>query len=246
MGCASSASSSPVHAICKKAFQHQSTIDEVALRSAMQGMDASRLNEKESPYGWTVLDYLALNRSSTGVDVAADIVLDGGADPFSGARTLGSTALGRCVKYRNLVVLNKCLERLDEWGWDKFTNMLTASIQCTTGSAVDEGVWVQVGEKRGKTGLHVEMNPVFTDRNGVPMQVFFEDGTRDTVQTDKIVILPQAHSSVLELIHNKIVDSHVQLDIDVLLERLKTCEETDRTIDGLFTCPFLFVLSGVG
>jgi len=117
--------------------------------------------------------------------------------------------------------------------------MLAAKTACMTHADVSEHVWVQVGDKKGKTGscpAMVEHGGV--DRNAAKI-VTFEDGSTDFPSADKITILPQAHSSVLELIFKKAASrDQEQWSKDALLERIKSCEEADRSINGELKCSF--------
>jgi len=236
MGCSGSKSATPVNGICRSAFENKKSIDHGRLKSEVAKLDVVLVNSKDEPWGWTALDYLALSGVSLGAGVAAEILLAAGADPFCGATDFGKTAFGKCVKFKNFEVLETCLGALDAPGWDAFMKMLAATEKCSTYEAIGENIWVQVRDRKGKTGICPSTGHG-PDRSA-PKSVSFDDGSYELPSPGDITILPQADSSVLEFIFKIVSDSQKQLDKHILIERLQTCEEADRSINGECKCSF--------
>jgi len=236
MGCSGSKSATPVNAICRSAFENKKSINHAKLRSEVAKLDVALLNSKDEPWDWTALDFLALSDVSLGTGVAAEILLSAGADPFCGSTDFKKTAFEKCIKYSNLAVLGPCLDKLDAPGWDTFTTMLASKKKGETHAGIGENVWVQVGGKKGKTGITPSTGHG-VDRNA-PKSVSFEDGSSAFPSPGDITILPQAESSVLEFVFTKVSDRQEQMNKDMLLERIKSCEEADRVINGEWKCNF--------
>jgi len=237
MGCVSSSSSpNGAHETCKKAYKTSKEIPISDLAMQVQNLTAEQLNAKDNDHGWAAFDYLALcEPTMQSLGPAASLLLDGGADPYTDA-LFEASAIGKCVKYRNHSVLGRFLEHSDAAAWDKFMKKLSARTVCDKMSAVGEGLWVLVDEKRkGKTNLHIEGNPIGTDRHGVALLISYEDGASEgAVKPERVTILPQLHSEMKDVISEKLTESTKDVDKDAMLEMLKTCEETDRVIKGMW------------
>jgi len=232
----SSSSPTAVHKTCKKAYNTKKELPIDQLKVDVKGLSAAELNAKDTDMCWAALDYLVLcDTSLQTLGEAVGILLEAGADPFTDP-VFESSAIAKCVKYKNPVVLNRFLDALDAAGWDRFMKKLSSRIVCDKNSAIGEGVWVFVdGTRKGKTNIHIEGNPIGTDRHGVHKLVSYEDGSSEgAVAPERITILPQLHSSMKELIFDKVNDSHAQMDRDSILKMLKTCEETDRAIKDMW------------
>mmetsp|Transcript_80929 Transcript_80929/g.143348 ORF Transcript_80929/g.143348 Transcript_80929/m.143348 type:complete len:245 (+) Transcript_80929:82-816(+) len=233
MGCGSSASSlSPSHAhqLLLTAYQNKASINSIDLRVAIKNLSASELDARDRHYGWSALSLAALMDENSNCAKAAEILLAKGADPFSGSEVLYETPLGKCVKYKNIKVLKEILQNLDKSGWDKFTYMLAQPEVSKRGSQVPEGTWVLLEGKKGKTSARHGSSWAYLN------MVTFEDGSSRAVGSEKVTVLPQAPSQVLNAIHQVAQEKDCAQQY---LERLDCIEETDRKIGSRKRSNFL-------
>lgn len=232
MGCGGSISPSPAHRLLMLAYEDKASVNTLKLRAAVNNLNASQLDARDSHYGWSALSLAALMDQHTNCDAAASILLEAGADPFNGGEGLYDTPIGRCVKYNNTKVLGRILQKLDTEGWKKFIYLLSQPPEVyTKASHVPEGTWVLVQGRKGKTSMQYGASSRGTHLPALSNTITFEDGSSQALGPEKVTVIPQAPSQVLQMIHNIAVDKGCS---PKHLERLKFVEEADRKIHGAF------------
>mmetsp|Transcript_12571 Transcript_12571/g.21833 ORF Transcript_12571/g.21833 Transcript_12571/m.21833 type:complete len:246 (-) Transcript_12571:154-891(-) len=230
MGCgAGSLCPSPAHRLLMMAYQDRESVNLSKLKAAIKDLSASQLDARDSQYHWSPLCLAALMDEYSNCAFAAGILLDAGADPFSGSKVLHETPLGKSVKYNNIKVLEQLLLKLDKAGWEKFTHMLAQPEVCKA-SHVPEGTWVSVDGRKGKTSMQYGSSQVLVDFPGLSNTVTFEDGSSRTVGPEKVTVIPQASSQALHMIHRIARKKGCSPE---QLERLECIELADRKIDDV-------------
>lgn len=149
MGCSSS-SHNPVYSLVFKAYENKKPIDVTELSRVVEQAPLEQINQSEKPYNWTALECVVLNREG-GVNAgsAAKVLLAKGADISFGGKDFDDGAIGSAIRYENYEVLPVFLENLkNPDDWDKVTKALTAQVKV---SHPPEGIWVLVGDRKGKT-----------------------------------------------------------------------------------------------